>query len=171
MLKNGLISSVLVKSREEANSLVNALENVGIKSTTRIVSKGIYVKISKNRMERELWLPEEHILPVAYLIKSHYIGQDEELGNILMDNFLKNMLDASVKPQYLIFIASAVFLTTNGSRHINILSSLESEGVNPISCGASLDFYGKRDKLRVGRITSTSEIYSICENMKKVITL
>lgn len=170
-LKNGLCSSVLLKSSEEAHRFVCKLERSGIKASTQISSEGIYVKISRERIDRDLWLPEEHVLPVVYVVNKPYIGDEKKLGGILLESFFHNMLSTELKPQYIIFMGSGVLLTTEGSKIINLLSALETEGVNPLVCGTSLDYYELRQKLRVGRITGINEINNLFENMKKIITL
>lgn len=49
-----------------------------------------------------------------------------------------------------------------------ILRSLESEGVNIMTCGTCLDFYGIKDKLAVGTVTN---MYEIVETMEQAGTV
>ena len=53
-------------------------------------------------------------------------------------------------------------MTTEGSESIEDLKALEAQGVEILSCGTCLDFYGLKDKLRVGGITN---MYVIAQTM------
>lgn len=100
---------------------------------------------------------------VAILISSRLFGQgEEELGQILMKSFIYalNELDGRIK--HIIFVNAAVFLTTEGSPVIEQLSALEKRGVEILSCGTCLDFYGLKEKLLLGKVTN---MYTIVETM------
>ena len=53
-------------------------------------------------------------------------------------------------------------LTTEGSDSLEDLKSLEAQGVEIMTCGTCLDYYGLKDKLAVGTVTN---MYSIVETM------
>ena len=55
-------------------------------------------------------------------------------------------------------------LTTEGSDSLEDLKSLEAQGVEIMTCGTCLDYYGLKDKLAVGTVTN---MYSIVETMAK----
>ena len=55
-------------------------------------------------------------------------------------------------------------MTTEGSDSLEDLKSLEAQGVEIMTCGACLDYYGLKDKLAVGTVTN---MYSIVETMAK----
>lgn len=110
-------------------------------------------------------IPEASIKPekVVIYINSNFLGVgDETLGNILMRSFLKTILDLDPKPSKLIFINSGVRLTTEGSDVLDTLKLLSEKGVEILSCGTCLDFYGLKEKLSVGVI---SNMYDIAKSL------
>lgn len=92
--------------------------------------------------------------PVTLLITCNKIGENEELGKILMEGFINTLPSATNKPQCILFMNEGVFLTTEGSPVLSALKQLEEMGVEIRSCGTCLDFYNLKDKLRVGVITN-----------------
>lgn len=89
------------------------------------------------------------------LVGSDCLGDGpEELGRLLMKNFLATLLDVDIPPEALYFVNSGVMLTTEGSDALEALNLLENRGVGIFSCGICLDFFGRKDKLRAGAVTN-----------------
>lgn len=85
-------------------------------------------------------------------LKSDKIGEGE-LGSMLIRGFLKAMAEQEKLPNKIICVNSAVLLTTTNDENddaLIALKDLESKGVDIFSCGTCLDFYEKRDELKVG---------------------
>lgn len=84
-------------------------------------------------------------------LKSDKIGEGE-LGSMLTVGFLKAMIEQKNLPQRIICVNSAVLLTTasNEADITNILKQLEVKGVEIYSCGTCLDYFEKREELKVG---------------------
>lgn len=85
-------------------------------------------------------------------LKSDKIGEGE-LGSMLIRGFLKAMAEQEKLPSKIICVNSAVLLTTTNDENddaLIALKDLESKGVDIFSCGTCLDFYEKRDELKVG---------------------
>lgn len=100
---------------------------------------------------------------VVVYINSNFLGVGEEaLGTILMRSFLKTLLDLKPIPSKLIFINSGVRLSTEGSEVLETLKTLYEKGVEILSCGTCLDFYGLKAKLKVGII---SNMYDIAQSL------
>lgn len=100
---------------------------------------------------------------VVVYVNSNLLGIGEEaLGTILMRSFLKTLLDLKPIPSKLIFINSGVRLTTEGSEVLETLKTLFEKGVEILSCGTCLDFYGLKAKLKVGII---SNMYDIAQSL------
>ena len=53
-------------------------------------------------------------------------------------------------------------MTTEGSESLADLKLLEEQGVEILTCGTCLDYYGLKDKLCVGNVTN---MYTIVETM------
>jgi selenium metabolism protein YedF len=99
----------------------------------------------------------------------HGMGRgDEELGQKLMRGFLRTWVDSEPKPWRMIFINSGVKLTTLDEEAVEAISLLEEHGVEVLSCGTCLQFYGLEDKLRVGRVTT---MYEVIESMNQATKL
>ncbi|HHW60346.1 MAG TPA: sulfurtransferase-like selenium metabolism protein YedF [Syntrophomonadaceae bacterium] len=97
------------------------------------------------------------------MIASNLLGQgDAKLGATLMKNMLYTLTQMEAGVSSIIFMNSGVLLTTEGSDVIEYIAALEESGIQVLSCGTCLDFYGLGDKLRVG---SVSNMYTIMETL------
>jgi selenium metabolism protein YedF len=85
------------------------------------------------------------------LIKSDKIGEGE-LGSILINGFLKAIYEQDEVPKAIVCINNAVLLTTANEENevLKTLKQLAEKGVTIYSCGTCLDYYKKRDDLKVG---------------------
>ncbi len=96
------------------------------------------------------------------LVTSDKLGEEEELGRLLMKGFLSTLREASRGPSKLLFMNTGVFLTVEGSPVLEVLKELESRGVEIYSCGTCLDYFDLKEKLAVGQITN---MYDTVENL------
>lgn len=97
------------------------------------------------------------------LIGSDRLGDGpEELGRLLMKNFIITLLDVAGTPDRMLFVNTGVLLTTEGSEVIEALEKLGNLGVEILSCGVCLDFFNRREKLRAGSITN---MFTIAESL------
>lgn len=87
---------------------------------------------------------------------------DDKLGAALMKSYMYALTENDIKPKTMIFVNGGVRLTTEGSDVIESIKTLHNSGVEVISCGTCLDFYGLKDKLLVGEV---SNMYTIVEKM------
>ncbi len=90
-------------------------------------------------------------------------GKDE-LGKILIKGFIFAVTQLDTLPKTMLFYNGGATLTTEGSDSLADLKSLEAQGVEIMTCGTCLDYYGLKDKLAVGSVTN---MYSIVETMAK----
>ena len=97
------------------------------------------------------------------LVASDRFGDGpEELGRLLMKNFIITLLDLDEVPDRLLFVNSGVLLTTEGSELLEALEKLGNRGVEVLSCGLCLDFFKRKDKLRAGAVTN---MFTIAESL------
>lgn len=97
------------------------------------------------------------------LVTKDYLGEgSEELGRTLMKTFWYCVAEASVKPKKIFFINSGVKMVCEGSPHLEHLAALAEAGVEIGACGICLDYYGIKDKVKVGTITN---LYAITDAM------
>lgn len=89
------------------------------------------------------------------LITSDRLGDGpEELGRLLMKNFIITLLDQESLPDRMMFLNSGVLLTTEGSEVLQALEHLGNRGVEVLSCGVCLDFFHCKEKLAAGTVTN-----------------
>jgi selenium metabolism protein YedF len=89
------------------------------------------------------------------MITSNRLGDGpEELGSLLMKNFIHTLLETSEIPSRILFLNTGVFLTCEGSDVQEALKKLHGMGVEIFSCGLCLDYFKLKDKLRAGATTN-----------------
>ena len=86
----------------------------------------------------------------------------EELGRTLMKGFLFAVGQLPQLPKTILFYNGGASLTCEGSPMLEDLKALEAEGVEILTCGTCLNYYGLTEKLAVGGVTN---MYVIAEKM------
>jgi len=103
-------------------------------------------------------------------IDSDSLGRgSEELGKILMRSFLQTLEQAEPQPQKIILINSGVKLACEGSEVLEDLQEFYGKGVEVLSCGTCLDYFGIKKKLLVGKVSNMYEILNSLASAGKVI--
>ena len=93
------------------------------------------------------------------VISSEAMGQgDDRLGKILMKSFLFALTQQDILPETVLLYNGGAFLSCEGSESLEDLKKLEELGVEILTCGTCLDFYGLKEKLAVGGIYNMYEI-------------
>ncbi len=92
----------------------------------------------------------------------------EELGRILMKSFLFAVTQLDELPDKMLFYNGGAKLTVEGSESLEDLKSLEEQGVEIMTCGTCLDYYGLKEKLAVGGVTN---MYSIVETLQSAVNV
>lgn len=89
----------------------------------------------------------------TFWILSDRLGSgDEELGRVLMRNFLYSLARAEARPARVMFMNAGVRLACKGSESLDDLRLLAGAGVPIKACGTCLDFLGLKDDLVVGEV-------------------
>ena len=141
------------KSDQEFNVYVSKSNNTEIKEPTQFCS----VDNSDN---------------TVIAISKNFMGNgSEELGKLLIKGFIYTSSEYDKIPKTIIFFNSGVKLTTEGSPCLDDLEKLQDNGVEIISCGTCLDYYGLKEKLKVGEISNMYTIYETLFNAGKVINI
>ena len=89
------------------------------------------------------------------------VGHDE-LGGVLIKGFIFALTQMEELPSAILFYNGGATLTTEGSASLEDLKNLEAQGVEILTCGTCLNYYGLSDKLRVGEVTN---MYAIVEKL------
>jgi selenium metabolism protein YedF len=106
---------------------------------------------------------------IVYL-PADVIGRgDDDLGKILMRSFVKSLPETKQLPNMIIMLNSGVRLAAEGSVVLDDLRDFESRGVEIRCCGTCVDFFGLREKLRVGKLTNMFEIISALQASGRVV--
>lgn len=87
---------------------------------------------------------------------------NDELGKVLIKGFIFAVTQLDTLPKTMLFYNGGATLTAEGSDSLEDLKSLEAQGVEIMTCGTCLDYYGLKEKLAVGTVTN---MYSIVETM------
>ena len=77
---------------------------------------------------------------------------NDELGGLLMKNFLYSLARNEQKPKAVMLMNAGVRLACTGSASVDDLRLLEEAGVAVKACGTCLDFLGLKDELTVGSV-------------------
>lgn len=97
------------------------------------------------------------------VVSSDRMGNgNDELGKVLIKGFIFAVTQLDTLPKKMVFYNGGATLTAEGSDSLEDLKSLEAQGVEIMTCGTCLDYYGLKEKLAVGSVTN---MYSIVETM------
>lgn len=97
-------------------------------------------------------------MPKRLLVLSDSLGSgDEELGRLLMRNFLYSVARSDDRPSVIIMMNSGVRLACAGSDSVDDLRLCVDRGVSVRACGTCLDYLGLKDSLEVGEVGAMAE--------------
>lgn len=134
-----------------------------------------YIDINKSMTNTDVEIMIEEPISMydtVILVGSNKFGDgDPDLGDILIKGYFYALSEMDTYPKTIIFLNSGVLLTSEGSKVVKELRLMESKGVEVLSCGTCIDFYGLKDKLAVGDISNMYTIAELMNNCKKVIKL
>ena len=175
---------VLVDNETAVRNVTKMAENSGAEVSSEKLGEGKYrvnVKVgegvsveteqTQQDSENECGCTDE--MPVRgntiVVVSSDKMGEgDEELGHILMKSFLFAVTQLDDLPDKIIFYNGGAKLTVEGSESLDDLRKLEEMGVEIMTCGTCLDFYGIKEKLAIGSVTN---MYSIVETLKNAVSV
>ena len=128
--------------------------------------------ITKTTGEVALTNPEDYCAPsISHFEKGNYVvvisydkmGEgDEELGHLLMANFIKALKDLDELPSKMVFYNNGVKLATKSSPVIEHLRDLEKMGVELMLCATCISHYSLESVVGAGTV---SNMYTITEVM------
>ena len=99
------------------------------------------------------------------VVSSDTMGSgSEELGKVLMKGFLYAVSQLETLPKTILFYNGGAKITAGESPSLDDLRSMEAQGVEILTCGTCLDYYGLKDKLAVGGVTN---MYNIVDTMNR----
>jgi selenium metabolism protein YedF len=106
---------------------------------------------------------------VAFIGSDVMGGGSDELGRLLLRNFLFTMSEQETIPDLLLFVNAGVKLTASGSEVLEALDRLANKGADIASCGLCLDYFHLKDHLAAGRVTNMLEILEAMQQAGRLI--
>jgi selenium metabolism protein YedF len=104
------------------------------------------------------------------VISSDRMGSgNDELGKVLIKGFIFAVTQLDELPKAILFYNGGARLTSEGSDSLEDLKGLEAQGVEIMTCGTCLDYYGLKEKLQVGSVTNMYSIVETMNNAGKII--
>ena len=93
------------------------------------------------------------------VVAADHMGEGEgELGKNLLKAFLYALSQRESLPKTILFYNGGASLTCQGSLSLEDLKSMAERGVEILTCGTCLNFYGLTEKLAVGGVTNMYDI-------------
>lgn len=120
--------------------------------------------------QKEGCIPDSKRKGMVVALSANVMGNGEaKLGKALMKAFDFALTKQELLPETVICYNSGAHLTCQGSECLEDFKTLEAEGVQIVTCGTCLDFYGLKEKLSVGSVTNMYEIVELMEKAEVVI--
>ena len=108
-------------------------------------------------------LPKSGKKNTVVVISSKAMGHGgDELGTALMKGFIFALSQQETLPTTILFYNGGANIPVEGSVSLEDLKNMEAQGVEILTCGTCLNFYGLTEKLAVGEVTN---MYTIVEKM------
>ena len=108
-------------------------------------------------------LPKRGKKNTVVVISSKAMGHGgDELGTALMKGFIFALSQQETLPNTILFYNGGANIPVEGSVSLEDLKNMEAQGVEILTCGTCLNFYGLTEKLAVGEVTN---MYTIVEKM------
>jgi len=162
-IEEGLVVSIVdnITARENVSRLA---ANLNLQYEIEEKDGCFYISINKVKAETSRGRNEANE-DIAIVITNDKLGSgSDDLGKVLMKSYLYALTESSPIPKAMLFLNAGVKLTTEGSESIDNIIKLSEAGVEIVSCGTCLDFYGLKEKLKIGIV---GNMYSIVEKMNE----
>ena len=155
-------AKVIVDNEVAKNNIVKFIESNGF--TYEVTEDNNLFEIVIGKEECNC-APMELTEDLTIVVSSDKLGEgDDTLGETLMKSYFFALSESDNLPKTLIFMNGGVKLTVEGSPCLEGIVKLHERGVEILSCGTCLDFFGIKEKLAIGEI---SNMYTIVEKMNK----
>ncbi len=133
------------------------------------VNQEMAEQVSLDSEEETQCVPDKRKNTVI-VISSDIMGSgNDELGKVLIKGFIFAVSQLDELPKAVLFYNGGAKLTSEGSDSLTDLKDLEAQGVEILTCGTCLDYYGLKEKLQVGTVTNMYAIVEAMNNADKII--
>lgn len=115
---------------------------------------------------------QESLADTCIFINSDKMGTgNDELGHVLIKGYIYTLTESKPYPKSILFVNSGIKLTTENEATVENLKILQDAGVEILSCGTCLDYYGLKEELKVGTVTNMYTIVESMNNSSKTISI
>jgi selenium metabolism protein YedF len=94
---------------------------------------------------------------------------EEELGRLLITNFIKAIKDLDVLPAKMVFYNNGVKLGVIESPVYEHLEEIENMGVSLLFCATCVNFYSLQDRVKIGTLSNMFEIAQVLASAGNVV--
>lgn len=165
----GQMISVLVGDQAGRDNVSRLAEKMGYQASAEQADAGFRLTLAPGEATGETAQPQPQtqitsgtVGKTVIYCGSDRMGQgDDGFGRVLMRNFITTLLEMDPLPDIMLFVNSGINLTTEGSEVLEALEKLHAGGVDLATCGLCLEFYEKKDQLKVGRVTNMYEMVEV----------
>ena len=171
-IESGLVVTTVdnIVAKENILKLANSLNC----EANVIKEEKDFISIEIKKGENDIIEKSENIAleDKCIFISSDKMGKgNDELGEVLIKGFIYTLTESKPYPKHIILVNGGVKLSTENEATIENLKILEESGVEILSCGTCLDYYGLKEKLQVGSITNMYTIVDIMKNSLQTISI
>lgn len=117
---------------------------------------------TETKEEEVTCMPDKRDNTVVVVASDRMGEGNDALGKVLIKGFLFAVSQLDTLPKKILFYNGGATLTCEGSDSLEDLKNMEAQGVEILTCGTCLDYYGLKEKLAVGSVTN---MYVIVESM------
>lgn len=161
---------VIVDNKAASQNVARMATNLGCKVEVKEENHNYVIQITKGAVC--VVEPEKIEKETVVFMRSDTVGKgDDELGKILVRAFLPTLLEIEPRPKKLVFMNNGVKLTVDGSPVLDSLAKLEHEGIELLVCGTCLDYFGLKDKVKVGRVSNMYELVETFMEADKIVSI
>ncbi|MCJ7447574.1 MAG: sulfurtransferase-like selenium metabolism protein YedF [Bacteroidales bacterium] len=177
--KKGETFLVLTDNRTSLNNLIRFLkdnktefsvEEAGDIWTLRITKKT--AEVQQTEAEKYCNTDIPHFTQGNFIIvfSSDKMGEgDEELGHLLMTNFIKAIKDLESLPKTMVFYNNGVKLGSVDSTVSEHLKEIEKMGVGLLFCATCVKYYSIEEKIKTGSLSNMYEIAQVMASAAHII--
>ena len=138
--------------------------------TINVVSDAAVQAVAEEAEEEIVCAVDSRKNGMVVVLSANVMGTgDEKLGTNLMKAFVFAVTKQDQLPETIVCYNTGAYLTCEGADTLEDMKALEAEGVNILTCGTCLDFYGLKEKLAVGGATNMYDIVERMENAAQII--
>lgn len=159
----------LVDNETAVENLKRLADSLHASAEAERLGEGEYrVQITVGDALREESTAEPKCIPctrprtVVALSSDKMGGGDDELGGALMKAFVYAISQQETLPDTILCYNGGARLSCEGSPSLEDLRDMELRGVEVLTCGTCLNYYGLTEKLAVGSVTN---MYAIVEKL------